>query len=67
MTARVPPHLCNCLKAKAMYTKADVEESDFTSAMWCVRTMTALGPDQRPVDPEACRSGRTCFEPQDEE
>ena len=28
---------------------------------WCRRTMLALGPDGEVVDPEDCRSGRSCF------
>lgn len=67
MTPRVPPHLCRCLKTKAMFTQATADEADFTSFCWCVKTMTALGPDQVPAEAARCTSGRPCFEPQGEE
>jgi hypothetical protein len=32
-----------------------------TGHYWCKKTMTALGPDTGPVDPDQCQSGRQCF------
>jgi hypothetical protein len=34
---------------------------DGSQACWCARTMSALGPDRRAVDPDDCRAGRSCF------
>jgi hypothetical protein len=35
---------------------------DGSGRCWCQRTMDALGPDGRPVDPEDCQNGRRCYE-----
>jgi hypothetical protein len=32
-----------------------------TGHFWCKQTMTVLGPDTGPVDPDECQSGRGCF------
>jgi len=32
-----------------------------TGHYWCKKTMTVLGPDTGPVDPDQCQSDRKCF------
>jgi len=32
-----------------------------TGYYWCKKTMTALGPDTGPVDPDECQQHRSCF------
>jgi hypothetical protein len=32
-----------------------------TGYFWCKKTMTALGPDTGPVDPDECQQHRGCF------
>ena len=37
--------------------------TDSTACYWCLETMQAWGPDERPVDPAACVGERTCYVP----
>ena len=62
-----PP--CRHLRSKGMYVYTEMadgsthEEGDST-AYWCLRTMTAFGPDDSAVDRIDCRShDRSCYEP----
>ena len=55
-------HLCS-KKAYFLGRPPRVEEDllDASRWVWCRRTMEAVGPDDRPAAPDACRDGRTCF------
>jgi hypothetical protein len=58
---------CLKLRTKRMYLNAivDPDEATFydnydTSAYWCGATQTGFGPDNQPVRPDVCCSGRLC-------
>jgi hypothetical protein len=63
-------NFCKYLRTKKMYVPAQEHEVFATTGeesgcghCWCNRTMTEVGPDDRPVGPELCSSsGRSCFE-----
>ena len=64
----VPPP-CLHLRTKRMYIPAlaenaaqDDAHSGDQSFYWCNKTLTALGVDDDPVHPCACRPGRSCHE-----
>ncbi len=69
--ARLPVDCCEHLCTKTMYMASEdmdldrYEEVDGveTAAFWCVFTQTEFGPDEQPVAPETCRSGRKCCVP----
>ncbi len=65
MDERAVP-VCSCLRSKGFYLTgpedADLVEFSSTSAYWCSRTVTVLGPDDTPCSPEMCRPDRACFE-----
>ena len=62
-----PP--CRHLRNKGMYVYTDGQDGephgDYDNTIfWCLQTMKGFGPDDEPVDGEACRNpGRTCYEP----
>jgi hypothetical protein len=55
--------VCSCLRAKTMfYDTDDHENASVSGPFWCAHTQTVLGPDDRPVEAETCRPGRSCCE-----
>lgn len=58
---------CRHLRSKGMYVYTDMaepHEESGTTMYWCLKTMTAFGPDDEAVDGHDCRSpGRSCHEP----
>lgn len=62
-------NFCKHLRNKKMYTpgpETDLHrpEEAFSNAShcWCNRTMTEVGPDDRPVGNESCSRARSCHE-----
>jgi len=58
--------ICQNLRTKASYvpgirTENYLSEPDPMSQYWCVKTMKVIGPDDRPVEPEDCKTVRKCF------
>jgi hypothetical protein len=56
---------CRLLRSKSMFI--EVEPDPTVPSMdsgnhWCVHTHNCLGPDGQVATPEACGSGRICFE-----
>ena len=65
-----PSGCCRHLRTKMMHVTSDWESraAEFPSSSasyWCLKTMGAAGPDDAPAVLDDCRSGRSCFEPQD--
>jgi hypothetical protein len=60
------PERCRLLRSKWMFIHAEpdptVPRSD-SGICWCVHTQNCLGPDGQVVTPQACSSGRACYEP----
>ena len=64
------PVYCKHLRTKSMYVGktaeeafADKEGEHVTPChVWCNRTQTVVGVDDRPVHKTACVPGRSCFE-----
>ncbi|MFG0328260.1 MAG: hypothetical protein ACF8PN_00020 [Phycisphaerales bacterium] len=60
---------CAHLRHKMMYcddrqmTPGEVDDQSTTRVFWCRKTMEVIGPDNGPVDPDACGTGRACHEP----
>jgi len=55
--------VCCCLRAKTMfYDTEDHKTGNLSGPFWCSHTQTVLGPDDKPVEAETCRPGRTCCE-----
>lgn len=59
--------VCQYLRTKAFYIPAQRSETTLTEASpsahyWCLRTMSVVGPDDTPVNPDECKTDRTCFE-----
>ena len=59
---------CAKLRSKKFYflegpARTEDELLDASNDCWCQVTQQRVGPDQEPVDPEACTEGRACFEP----
>jgi hypothetical protein len=56
------PDRCPLLRAKKMYAGPPPGVAEFTtSAFWCLRTMSAIGPDGDPASDTDCVRGRQCF------
>ena len=63
--------LCSHLRSKAMYVRGSMEEVDEEHDMvesgegyfWCLQSSHQFGPDDEVVNREACKPGRSCFEP----
>jgi hypothetical protein len=61
---------CRHLRTKALFVGATPEEAFAEKPddearschFWCNRTQTVAGLDDQPVDKDACRPGRECFE-----
>ncbi|HUM00666.1 MAG TPA: hypothetical protein VL084_00145 [Thermoanaerobaculia bacterium] len=65
-----PEKRCRHLRTKMMHVTSDwaAHAADYPSAsasFWCLRTMSAAGPDDLPAVLGDCHSGRCCFEPPD--
>jgi hypothetical protein len=65
-----PAGRCRHLRTKMMHVTSDWEthaadNPSASASYWCLRTMGPAGPDDGPVVLGDCRSGRSCFEPQD--
>ena len=62
---RTSPFCLHLQSKKRFSLRGEPErESDLLDASqhcWCRRTMQAVGPDGERVDPQDCRTGRTCF------
>lgn len=64
------PNFCKNLRTKKMYIPAQAnevfsaqgEELARIGHCWCNRTMSEVGPDDRPVGGQACNRSRSCFE-----
>ncbi len=62
----IASEVCPKLRTKTMYLNEDyrrhpdVPATFGTAAFWCLKTMSALGPDDLPADPESCRRNRGC-------
>ncbi len=63
---RLGSHVCPDLRTKTMYlneeARGDADETGqgCSAAFWCLKTMDAIGPDDRPIGPELCTRGRGC-------
>jgi hypothetical protein len=61
---------CRHLRTKSMYTGKSPEEAFAEKApehatpchVWCKRTQSVVGVDDRPVGKNLCNSTRSCFE-----
>lgn len=73
MTNLDPRTLCRCIRWKSAALGAGEDGPDLDELteslrrrsvpFSCLRTCQAWGPDDGPVTPEDCVSGRGCFEP----
>jgi hypothetical protein len=65
-----PSDICRHLRTKKMFIPAQAEEVFATAEngfencghCWCNRTLTETGPDDKQVQLDVCRPGRSCFE-----
>ncbi len=59
--------ICQNLRTKALYIAGgslqNLVETNPYSHYWCNRTMRVVGPDDRFVSPEGCKTSRSCFKP----
>ena len=63
-------NFCRHLRTKSMYTGRTPEQAFAEKEpvhatpchVWCNRTQTVVGVDDRPVGKAACKPGRSCFE-----
>ncbi len=58
-------HHCSNLRHKGMYvgdSTAEEREAIEATAYWCLCTQKSFGPDGHAVNPEDCKSGRSCCE-----
>ena len=56
MRAESDPAFCRHLQARP------ATAAGASGAYWCVRTLTADGPDGSPASPDDCTDERACFE-----
>ena len=57
--------VCRRLRSKTMFYQAEPDPtvpSSNDNSYWCTHSMNCMGPDGDVAQPEACRSGRGCFE-----
>ena len=58
---------CLHIRHKLMYcderhaTPGLVDDTSDTRVFFCVKTHEVLGPDDKPVHPGVCKSGRACY------
>ena len=58
---------CEHLRHKLMFVAHEheqigmVDDSSDTRVFWCSKTQEGLGPDDEPVSPTECHSGRACY------
>jgi hypothetical protein len=63
---RLGAHVCPDLRTKTMYlneeARGDADDSfgGRSHAFWCLKTMEAVGPDDRPIGPTLCGRDRAC-------
>jgi hypothetical protein len=65
-----PEERCRHLRTKMMFVTTDweVRAADYpstTASYWCLKTMSAAGPDGGLAALGECRAGRGCFEPEE--
>lgn len=66
MSSSLGPEVCSKLRTKTMYLNVDYRRApeepgcSDTAVFWCLKTNSSLGPDDLPVSPEGCCSGRGC-------
>ena len=56
---------CRCLMSKAKILNLQFDPTVPPSndgSYWCVHTQTVIGPDGKVAEPEACQSGRSCYD-----
>jgi hypothetical protein len=62
--------ICRHLRTKKMFIPAQADEvmpphdpwaTKASAHYWCNCTLTETGADDRPVHPERCQPGRSCF------
>jgi hypothetical protein len=57
--------VCSAIRSKGFYVYTETppppEESD-TAVFWCLKTMSAVGPDGELVHKSCCDPSRSCFE-----
>ena len=62
---------CRFLKAKNPFGTLEGGGNDWytyddgNTIYWCIKSMGAGGPDNGPVDPRMCISGRKCYKDRD--
>lgn len=62
---------CRFLKAKNPFGTLEGGDNDWyvledaNTIYWCVKSLGAGGPDNGPVDPRLCISGRKCYRDRD--
>jgi hypothetical protein len=67
----VDAKFCRFLKAKNPFGTIEGGDNDWyvmedaNTIYWCVKSMGAGGPDNGPVDPRLCVSGRKCYRDRD--
>lgn len=59
--------VCRHLRTKMFYISEALglrymEKTMPSESYWCMKTMTATGPDDQPVEPDECGRGRRCRE-----
>jgi hypothetical protein len=66
IVTKLGPGVCSKLRTKTIYLNVDYRGAadepgcGGTAAFWCLKTFECLGPDDLPVNPQDCRSGRGC-------
>ncbi len=65
-SSRMSLDRCKLLRWKGMFIEVEPDPSVpsmESGACWCVHTQNCLGPDGDTANPEACKPGRSCYEP----
>ena len=61
---RLEHEVCQCLRYKSMFVAMSPDPKVLPTNdnnYWCVLTQMVLGPDDRVVEPAACKPGRSCY------
>ena len=61
----VSTEVCRCLMSKARLLNLQFDPTVPPSndrSYWCVHTQSVIGPDGAVAEPEACQSGRSCYD-----